>query len=244
MAIYTRTGDKGETGLLGGRRTSKGSWQISVIGAVDELNSVIGLGVGMMESIGRGYRGEDIGGRLERIISQLRVVQNGLFEMGAEVAGRGNYELRTKNQEQDSKTDDRRQKTDTEDRRVKGDNNVDLLESWIDEMEKELPELHNFILPGGSVPGAQLMIARAVGRRAEREMVRYINSISNIKYQISNRNFKGQKEFRSQNSEELKIRSLELETMLAYLNRLSDYLFVAGRWVNWVLGEEEVIWKG
>lgn len=88
------------------------------------------------------------------------------------------------------------------------------LENRIDEMEKDLPVLKNFILPGGSIAGAQAFLTRAVCRRAEREFI----SLSE-KYQIKNQ-------------EEIK----------KYLNRLSDYLFVLGRFLNKKSNTEEVIW--
>jgi len=87
------------------------------------------------------------------------------------------------------------------------------LEQRLDEMQAELPELKNFILPGGSALGASLHHARTVARRAERAVVRLSASFS--------------------------VRP----ELLAYLNRLSDYLFVLARYVNFKAGIEEKIWR-
>ena len=87
------------------------------------------------------------------------------------------------------------------------------LEQRLDEMQAELPELKNFILPGGSALGASLHHARTVARRAERAVVRLSGSLA--------------------------VRP----ELLAYLNRLSDYLFVLARYVNFKAGVEEKIWR-
>jgi len=80
---------------------------------------------------------------------------------------------------------------------------VDRLEEWIDAHETTLPDLESFILPGGSEAGARLHQARAVCRRAERRTVAAVESDADVR-----------------------------RTPLEYLNRLSDYLFVAARVVN------------
>lgn len=87
------------------------------------------------------------------------------------------------------------------------------LENWIDKMELELPPLHNFILPGGHPSGAALHLARSLIRRAERTIVPLFEQGD-----VS-------------------------EAVLIYLNRLSDYLFVASRYINHQLGVPETIWK-
>jgi len=86
------------------------------------------------------------------------------------------------------------------------------LEKMIDGMQDELPPLRSFILPSGSVNAAALHVARTVCRRVERKAVG-----------LSHR-------------QPLPAR------ILVYLNRLSDYLFVAARWANHVLGRPEATW--
>lgn len=89
------------------------------------------------------------------------------------------------------------------------DGDVGELEDRIDELNEELPPLKAFILPGGSQPGSFLHHARSVCRRAERRVIKI--------------------------SEEEDISA----GVVKYLNRLSDYLFVAARAVNHRLGETE-----
>jgi len=72
MKIYTKTGDKGETGLFGGERVSKDSLRISAYGTIDELNSFIGLAI--TESKDEGVK------------KNLRKIQNQLFVVGSDLA--------------------------------------------------------------------------------------------------------------------------------------------------------------
>lgn len=87
------------------------------------------------------------------------------------------------------------------------------LEQWIDTMDEELPELKNFILPSGVPAAAQIHIARTVARRAERAVIR------------------------------LSAEEQILPEIIQYFNRLSDYLFVAARFVNHVAGVVETPWR-
>jgi cob(I)alamin adenosyltransferase len=89
---------------------------------------------------------------------------------------------------------------------------VALLETEIDTMEKSLKPLTHFILPGGAVGAARLHVARTICRRAERELV------------VLNR------------AEPLR------PAVLEYVNRLSDYLFVASRFANHAAKVEDVLW--
>lgn len=86
------------------------------------------------------------------------------------------------------------------------------LERWIDFYWKNLPPLANFIFPGGSETGAQVHVARTVARRAEREIVK-LSQTERVNPNI-----------------------------LSYINRLSDYLLAAARWVNHQEGVGDVIW--
>ena len=73
--LYTRTGDDGTTALFGGKRVSKDDPRVEAYGAVDELNSVIGVAVSVM--------------RRRRLISVLQGIQNELFNVGSELASAG-----------------------------------------------------------------------------------------------------------------------------------------------------------
>ena len=95
-----------------------------------------------------------------------------------------------------------------------GDPEVTRLEEWIDALNEDLGPLVEFILPGGGPVGAFFHQARTVCRRAERDVLTLMDA--------------------------------EPETgtgPMRYLNRLSDYLFVAGRWAAKAHGEEEYLWE-
>ncbi len=94
-----------------------------------------------------------------------------------------------------------------------GDEDVARLEGWIDSLNEDLGALEEFILPGGGPVGAFLHQARTVCRRAERQVVSLMEQ-----EQIG-------------------------EGPVRYLNRLSDFLFVAGRWAASALGEPEFLWE-
>ena len=78
--VYTRTGDKGETGLVGGKRVPKDSPRIEAYGTMDELNSIVGLA--------RVFNAERIKeGETHRYLDQvLRDIQEELFNLGSELA--------------------------------------------------------------------------------------------------------------------------------------------------------------
>lgn len=90
---------------------------------------------------------------------------------------------------------------------------IHLLETWIDKMDTELPALHQFILPGGHPAGAALHLSRSLIRRAERCVTPLFEQAD------------------------------VTEAVLVYLNRLSDYLFVASRFVNHFLQVPETAWQ-
>lgn len=94
-----------------------------------------------------------------------------------------------------------------------GNKEIEKLETWIDKMDGELSKLKNFILPGGSEEASKSFYARAICRRAERQVVAL-----NQRYKID-------------------------KNIIKYLNRLSDLLFVLGRWINFKGGVKEVKWK-
>lgn len=95
-----------------------------------------------------------------------------------------------------------------------GPERVDALEEWIDELDEELSELDAFILPGGGPVGAQLHVARTVCRRAERAVVGLLEEQPELE-----------------------------ETVVPYVNRLSDLLFTLGRAANRRAGEPEHRWR-
>lgn len=144
--VYTRTGDRGDTGLVGGHRVGKDDLRIDCYGTVDELNSVLGLA----RQHTRPQRPEEAG-PLAELDAILARVQNELFNLGSLLATRAE-DLRPTQP-------------------VIKEHHVTRLEHEIDQFNEELPELRSFVLPGGGSLGAHLHLARTVCRRAERDIV-------------------------------------------------------------------------
>jgi cob(I)alamin adenosyltransferase len=189
--IYTRTGDAGSTGLGDGQRRSKDDARVAAYGAVDEANSAIG--VARVATAGAG--GPDLAA-IDRVLAR---VQNDLFDLGADLCMPGEKDVDSAKAKRSAL-------------RV-AMSQVEALERAIDELNDDLQPLRSFVLPGGNEAAAALHLARAICRRAERDIVA-LNRIE---------------------SEEVG------EMALAYINRLSDYLFVAARYAN-RRGEADVLW--
>ena len=135
--LYTRTGDRGTTGLRGGARVEKDSARIRAYGTYDELGAHLGrVAVELPETLGE-------------IRATVRRLEHELYVAQAELAARS--------------------PEGTPAHRIE-DRHVRRLETDIDRFEAGHPALHSFVLPGGSRPAAELHIARAVARRAEREL--------------------------------------------------------------------------
>ena len=178
--IYTKTGDKGSTSLLGGTKVLKSDLRIEAYGTVDELNSYVGLCRDLLKD--------------EPSITILQEIQDRLFTIGSSLAC--DPEKEPKMKIPDLKEED-----------------VQLLEKEMDRMNESLPEMKNFVLPGGHPTVSHLHIARCVCRRAERCCVRL-------------------------NQEEK-----EDPIIIKYLNRLSDYFFVLARYTAHFLQAKEIPWK-
>lgn len=185
MKIYTKTGDEGTTALFGGKRVLKHHLRIESYGTVDELNSYIGL-----------IRDQKID---EHSSKSLIKIQNDLFTLGAMLATPPEKEVMKSGKERLNihKITEK---------------SVLFLENEIDIMNKKLPPMTNFILPGGHQTVSFCHIARCVCRRAERLSVALSQS------------------------------DAVNENVLKYLNRLSDYLFVLARKLSELLSAKEVEW--
>ena len=169
--VYTRSGDKGDTGLVGGKRVPKDSLRIEAYGTVDELNSIVGLArVFNMEAAAGAAR--------DRLEDTLKQLQNELFDLGSELATppEAAYEGMF---------------------RV-GAEQVTALERLMDACQKDLEPLNSFILPGGGRVSAFLHQCRTVCRRAERIVLRlgreedigpwplrYLNRLSDLFFVLS-----------------------------------------------------------
>jgi len=180
--LYTKTGDDGTTGLFSGKRVSKHHVRIKAYGTVDELNAWVGL-----------IRNDKIA---DETNSFLIKIQYELMIIASQLA------------------DD----TSTKTPKLSGKivpiafENVTEIESEIDKINNELPELKNFIIPGGHVLISYTHLARCTCRRAER----FITEL------------KGEEEVSS--------------VIIAYINRLSDYLFILARKLSKDFEVEEIKW--
>jgi cob(I)alamin adenosyltransferase len=176
--IYTRAGDRGETSLGDGSRVPKLDCRIGAFGAVDELNSALGVVL----------TGADLPDVLR---APLERIQNDLFDVGADLCVPFGVTDRLRVEQAA----------------------IDRVEALCDEFNADLPALKSFVLPGGTETAARLHVARTICRRAERDAL-----------------------------------VAEGETgvnplVLAYLNRLSDFLFIAARAANAAAGRDEPLWK-
>ena len=135
--IYTRSGDDGTTGLVGGTRIKKHSLRVETYGEVDQLNSFVGWTRTVAEKLG-----------VTELAERLALVQNELFDLGAELATPNSY---TKPQTY-----------------AITESQATRLEEWIDGYTASLPELQSFVLPGGNELNSLLHVCRTTCRRAER----------------------------------------------------------------------------
>jgi len=178
--IYTRTGDKGTTSLVGGKRVSKTDPRLDAYGTIDELNSFIGLMLSVMD-----HKAETE--------ENIRWIQQKLFNIGGCLA------------------------TDTASFQLPDSCKVlapdfERIEKMIDALTDGLPEQRSFILPGGTQAASYAHVARTVCRRAERLILAL--------------------------PDDAKAPS----ELLQFINRLSDYLFVLARRINFFSGVDEKIW--
>lgn len=179
MRIYTRSGDKGTTGLVYGSRVAKNDLRVEAYGTCDEANSMIGLALSFLDQVTWEEKAD--------FLKKLYRVQTILFHVGSELATPNDREVAWKLKEE----------------------HVQELENQIDQWDQNLKPLENFILPSGHQASSGLHAARTVVRRAERAVVGMDEELVN-------------------------------PLVMAYLNRLSDYLFVAARYVNQALKGKEI----
>lgn len=158
--VYTRGGDKGETGLAGGQRVSKNSPRIECYGTVDELNSFVGMARQTVQEKAGEFP------TLASLSAILLRVQHELFNAGSILAT-----LPEDVHPRQPRVTDRE---------------VNQLETEMDQMNDGLPALRSFVLPGGSRLNAELHVCRTVCRRAERlcvalpdqDTLKYLNRLS------------------------------------------------------------------
>jgi cob(I)alamin adenosyltransferase len=184
--IYTRTGDEGTTGLVGGERIRKSDLRLEAYGTVDEVNSVVGL-------LRTAASASSDSAVVEAAGTTLRMIQNDLFDIGSLLATAPG-----------SKFDGMREFK---------EEHITYLEEAMDAYQDILKPLPSFVLPGGGMLNAHAHLARTVCRRCERLLWR-LNDEKPV-----------------------------APSLMKYMNRLSDYLFVFSRWVAVKNGEEEFLWE-
>lgn len=181
--VYTKSGDQGETSLVGGQRVPKNAPRIEAFGTVDELNAVVGL----LRRANQTEPGPEEA--RQRIDTLLERVQNELFNLGSTLATRpediGPRQPRI------------------------AERHVEALEREIDEFNDALPPLQSFVLPGGGWTSSYFHLGRTVCRRAERcvvslaaaesvdpDAIRYLNRLSDLFFVLGrwNARQRGEKE--------------------------------------------------
>ena len=188
MKIYTKTGDKGTTSLVGGKRVSKSHPRLETYGGLDELNASLGVA---LSHISKSSTKKDCWQLLFK-------VQHQLFNMGSRLACEDPEMLNHLPTVSEALITD--------------------MENLMDEMNTQLPELKQFILPGGSSAAAHLHFSRTLCRRVERRLVSF---------------------YQQQTESAVAAQTIEVQ----FLNRLSDYLFVAARYANSLEGLNDVFWQ-
>lgn len=145
--VYTRSGDKGDTGLVGGQRVAKDDMRIDLYGDVDELNSYIGVTTAFL----------DKDSSFENEMGYLIEIQSLLFDLGSNLACVASQRIEFKLPQISKEA-------------------IDKLEQEIDRMDSSCPPLTTFILPGGAKSASSLHVCRTVCRRVERKLIAFKNN--------------------------------------------------------------------
>jgi cob(I)alamin adenosyltransferase len=196
MKIYTKTGDKGFSQRADGRRVRKDAPRLAAVGSLDELTAHLGLCACQARAqAAAAKKNKAKADRLNDLAATLQQMQGHLLSIGAVVASAG---AKLANGVEISTTGEV----------------VRQMEAYIDKTSADLAELECFILPGGSELACRLHVARAVCRRAERDIVALFDE------------------------------NIEIPpVLLRYVNRLGDVLFVLARLANHEAGWEEKEWR-
>ena len=170
MKLYTKTGDRGMTSIVGGTRVAKTDPRIGVCGEIDELNAHVGVLLSMPHAA-------------PRADAALAAVQATLFHIGTALSASAPC--------------------------AEAAQAAAELEREIDRMQRTVPEIDTFVLPGGSPAAAQAHVCRTVCRRVERGVVGL--------------------------AQEHAVDAAIME----YVNRLGDYFFVLALNLNFIEGVAE-----
>lgn len=182
MPIYTRTGDKGKTRIIGGHPYDKYHPRIESYGTLDEVNAFVGYLISQMDPA-----------TCADLIEDGIEIQQVLFDCGNDLAsinGERDYKVTAEP--------------------------VTWLEQRIDALDREVPPISKFILPGGCGPAALAHVCRTISRRAERQIVALMAESES---------------------------SQDNEWVRKYINRVSDYFFILARVLNRRAGIEDVTYR-
>lgn len=182
-SITTKTGDDGKTFLLGGVRIAKNHLRVKCYGDCDELNSYLGLVQSFIQH--------------EEINSIINAIQMQIFDLSAILA---------------TPPDSMKPETDIKNSQLE-QQSILYLEEKINYYEPQLPELKNFIIPGGTKGSSLLHVSRTICRRVERSVI----ELSQVEKVDSH--------------------------LIVFFNRLSDLLFILARFENQLSGQSDIIWK-
>lgn len=170
VSICTKTGDSGLTGLMYNRRVSKTHPRIEACGAVDELNAALGVARANLHATAMNDRLLLIQKQLVALMGELATHKDDLARYR-----RDGFELLP-------------------------DNAPNQIEGWIQELEAQKISFKGWATPGATREAAALDLARAICRRAERQVERLLES-----------------------------NEIENRTLQVYLNRVSDFLWLSAR---------------
>lgn len=213
IKLYTKSGDKGESGLGDGARLPKSDLVFEVLGGIDEVNSWLGLVVASANKFQISNnklqnKSKYQNSNYQTIIDELLGIQNTLLIVGAVVSGSEEQRF-----EKEIETE------------------VGELEERIDWYQGQLGKdwYKQFLLPGGTELAARIDVTRTVVRRVERVLVRWIQYL----------NGKGDHRITAvpggtRHAEFTESQKKWSPAMARYLNRLSDYLFALRCYVNWI----------
>jgi cob(I)alamin adenosyltransferase len=172
-SVYSKTGDKGTTGLVGGTRVSKGDDRIHLYGEVDELNATLGFAISLIEK----HSVKELNDELKF----LKGIQYYLFVIGSIFA------CEKENREKFS---------------IPSISELEIsnIESNLDRLDAQLQPMKYFVLPGGHEIASQFHVCRTVCRRVERvatayegshngelpqEVLKYLNRLSDFFFVLS-----------------------------------------------------------
>lgn len=192
MSIYTKKGDKGYTSLPDGKELLKNHLLIEVLGSLEELNA----GLGVARTGMKVWPEKQNIPHRSNLTSILKQIQGEIFHVSSLISD-------TFSTGSDTSPINIKQRT-------------NYWEKVIDGIETQLPQVKNFILPGGSRVAAFLFLTRTTCRRAERNMVSLAEE------------YKKEVFF----------------DIIEYLNRLGDLLFILARLINKLRNAKETIWNG